>query len=276
MKLPLLALFFIFTLSTAYSQSFYRYEKDPRLSIILGTGLNNYYGELNDGHKFKLRSFNFSAGVQYPLTSRINLRGELMFYKISAADKDAPAESGRQSRNLSFRSNSMDLTFTGVINLLPEYLTWKDQRKLNPYFLAGFGFTYLNPEAEYEGNWYSLRALQTEGISYKNVAPIFPVGLGIKYSLNRNIEFMAECVYRFTTTDYLDDVSTKYISAEELIDPIAIALADRGPEIDVPRVEAGTKRGNPETNDGYLSLNFKMIFKLGEPKPLRRVPMNYY
>lgn len=269
-------LFYLLPYLPVEAQSFYRYEKDARLSVILGTGLNNYYGELNDAHTFKPNNFNLSAGVQYPLTSRINLRGELMFYKLSAADKDAPAESGRQQRNLSFRANTFDFTLTGMINLLPEYLTWKQTRNFNPYLFAGVGFTYINPEAKYEGVWYALRPQQTEGVAYKAVSPVFPVGLGLKYVLNKNVELMAECSYRFTTTDYLDDVSTIYISQEDFHDPIAAALADRGPEVDASRTEAGGMRGNPKLNDGYLTLNFKVAFKIGEQKPLRKIQETFY
>lgn len=276
MRILLSAFLLVTSLPALQAQSFYRYEKDPRISLILGMGLNNYYGELNDGHKFNLSNFNFSAGVQYPLTSRINLRGEMMFYKISGADKNAPIEGGRRQRNLSFRSNTMDLSFTGVFNLLPDYMTWKKQRSFNTYFLAGFGFTYLNPEAEYEGNWYSLRPLKTEGVDYKAIALVLPVGLGIKYNLNRNIELMAECVYRFTTTDYLDDVSTQYVSAETFNDPLAVILADRSPEVGASKAEAGTMRGNPDTNDGFVSVNVKVAFKVGELKPLRKIRDSFY
>lgn len=278
MRYFLIILFLISNLpiQPVQAQSFYRYEKDARLSVILGTGLNNYYGELNDAHQFKLNNFNFSAGIQYPLTSRIDLRGEIMFYKISGADKDAPIESGRPLRNLSFRGNNLDVTFTGVINLLPEYLTWKETRDFNPYLFGGVGFTYLNPEAKYEGVWYSLRPIQTEGVAYKSIAPVFPVGLGLKYNLNKNVALMAECSYRFTITDYLDDVSSTYVTEEDFNDPIAAALADRGPEVGAPRAEAGSMRGNPKLNDGYLTVNFKVSFKIGEQKPLRKIQESFY
>src|SRR5690606_10982072 len=141
----------------------------------------------------------------------------------------------------------------------------------NPYLFAGVGFTYINPEAKYEGVWYALRPLQTEGVAYKSISPVFPVGLGLKYALNKNIELMAECSYRFTTTDYLDDVSATYISSEEFFDPVAAALADRAPEVGGSRSEAGSMRGNQELNDGYLTLNIKLAFKIGEQKPLRKI-----
>ena len=40
---------------------------------------------------------------------------------------------------------------------------------------------------------------------------VFPLELGIKYSLNERINIGFEILHRFTTTDYLDDVSKTYV-----------------------------------------------------------------
>jgi hypothetical protein len=37
-----------------------------------------------------------------------------------------------------------------------------------------------------------------------------PFTFGAKYSINENMNVFAEIGYRFTNTDYLDDVSTTY------------------------------------------------------------------
>jgi hypothetical protein len=37
-----------------------------------------------------------------------------------------------------------------------------------------------------------------------------PFGIGAKYALNEKLNVFAEETYRFTTTDYIDDVSTTY------------------------------------------------------------------
>ena len=63
-------------------------------------------------------------------------------------------------------------------------------------------------------------------------------------------------MYRFTFTDYLDDVSTVYIDPNSFTDPIARELADRRPELGLEPASAGDKRGNPDKNDGYFTQNF--------------------
>ena len=65
---------------------------------------------------------------------------------------------------------------------------------------------------------------ETEGrilIQQKNsigtMAVCIPFRIGLKYSINQNINVFAEVGYRFTTTDYLDDVSTNYAGASAFI-----------------------------------------------------------
>src|SRR5690606_30772725 len=96
-------------------------------------------------------------------------------------------------------------------------------------------------------------------------------GMGIKYQIDMNTTFLAECTYRFSNTDYLDDVSTTYVDKSEASHPVAAILADRRPELGREPAPVGGQRGNPETNDGYIAINFKFIYKLGAPKPVKRI-----
>ena len=66
---------------------------------------------------------------------------------------------------------------------------------------------------------YYLRPLGTEGQGseaypgrkpYNNIAFCIPLGVGFKYNLNPSLNLGFEITYNFTTTDYLDDVSTTY------------------------------------------------------------------
>lgn len=270
-----LLLFFCFcTITSAKSQSFYQWKEDKRLSIIAGLGINNYYGELNDSHDLDPANYNLSIGLQYPLLSQVKLRAETMYYRISASDSKA-SSTYRQARNLSFRGQNIEFSLTSLGYLFPENFYNKPLRAFNPYLLVGIGFTYFNPEAHYNGKWYKLRPLKTEAIAYNQISWVVPIGLGLKYNIDNNMELMLECAYRFTNTDYLDDVSTTYKVHDPSSDPLAAALTDRGPEIGKPALEAGSPRGNPTTNDGYLTLNLKFSYKLGKPKPLRKAPDFY-
>ncbi len=65
---------------------------------------------------------------------------------------------------------------------------------------------------------------------------------------------------RFLFTDHLDDVSTVYQDPSTFTDPIALALADRGPEIGVEPRDAGDVRGNPDRNDNYYIISLKIEY----------------
>ena len=78
--------------------------------------------------------------------------------------------------------------------------------------------------------WYSLRPLHTEGQgmegnktkfqkdgkTYSPVALCFPLGFGLEKAFNSDLGLKIEASYRFTNTDYLDDVSGFYHNRNEI------------------------------------------------------------
>ena len=68
--------------------------------------------------------------------------------------------------------------------------------------------------------------------------------------------------FRYTFTDYLDDVSTQHYDDSKFSTPLAAALADRGPELDYALREEGNVRGNPETNDSYFIFSIRVDYYL--------------
>ena len=41
----------------------------------------------------------------------------------------------------------------------------------------------------------------------------FPIGFGVKYAVTDKVNISFEIAHRFTTTDYIDDVSTTYVGS---------------------------------------------------------------
>ena len=130
--------------------------------------------------------------------------------------------------------------------------------------MGGIGAAFFNPKAELNGNYEELQPLQTEGEDYGKVALVFPAGAGINYRASYEWSFGLEASYRFTTTDYLDDVSTTYIDNASFTNPIARQLADRGPELGAPLREAGDQRGDPDNNDGYFLVQAKVYYHFNQ------------
>ncbi|MBT1688310.1 DUF6089 family protein [Dawidia soli] len=239
--------------AVAEAQSFYAIRKNRNLLVGLGSGTANYYGELvNPGEMGKLKP-NVAVSGEYYLTPRISTRATLTWFQTSGSD--AKANDDRQERNLSFTSSNFELSAVGIINLMPIGTRFYQRPKLNPYGFIGIGLLYFNPKAEYQGKKYALAPLETEGSSYSRLAPVIPMGFGVRVKLDPFFNLLVEGGYRVTFTDHLDDISIRrYPDPATLKSDIARALSDR-------RVEIGTQpsrpteigvRGNPEKNDSYF------------------------
>lgn len=209
------------------------------------------------------------------------LRTEAVWGIVKASDrlleKIKDNSGSRYERNLSFRSSIFEISLVAEIH--PRYFKhFRANEKLpriSPYLLGGIGYFAFNPQTKYDGNWVDLRPLSTEGQGfaeypdrkpYKLMQINFPVGGGIRYKVSPMVNFSAECVYRILNTDYLDDVSTRYIdkslyanyfSGEQL--NMALTLQDRQTEISGGRPAVTNDiRGNPSKNDAFFSFNFKI------------------
>jgi opacity protein-like surface antigen len=165
--------------------------------------------------------------------------------------------------------------------------------RLQPYALVGIGLFHANPWTSYIDR-YSLRRkwievndlrLEGEGVTYSEAVPsfarktkkfqiAFPVGLGLRYDINRELAVGVEYQYRFTMTDRLDLVSSEYptedfyrrnLSPEDA--ELANALADKMYEID-PSVERKpwATRGNKEVRDSYSTFSVMLIYRLNKNK----------
>lgn len=194
-------------------------------------------------------------------------------------DRKGSWEERRSDRNLSFRTPLTELYLAAefyptVFFEYDDYL----EKKLRPYVVAGVGGFKFNPQAELNGQWIDLQPLHTEGQgfpeypdrkNYKLQQICFPVGLGVKYYLTDNFSVGIEAIHRFTQTDYMDDVSTRYIDPvlfDRYLSPdkalLARQLNDRRL---VNQGTIGRRRGDPTQKDGYYSLAFKLNWRLGNP-----------
>ncbi len=252
------------------AQSFYRYQRSGQFNVYGAVGVTKYFGELSNEKKLGDVNPYLTLGTNLPLRNRWSLRPEFTYYRISAADGDLPETDSRHDRNLSFRSDNLELSA-----LITYSLHAKDQRfktsKWRPYLLAGLGLTYINPRAQLDGKWHALPPLETEGIAYKKIHMVVPAGLGVGLQVNELWQLALELSYRLTFTDYLDDVSTLYRDPASFGNSLAAALADRRPQIGLDKAPTGSPRGNSKTNDGYLLFGLKVFHKLPGKGPLRRI-----
>ena len=250
-------------------QSFYKRSYTTQLVLSAGTGTASYSGDLIDDGKYNFRP-SLSAGVRYSFYDRFSVGGDITYFRLAGVDANYPTKA---RRNLSFKSNNVELNGTLRIALFKSSARFYQRRTVNPYIYGGVGLLWFQPRAEYEGKNYNLRSLETEGSRYSPFVLNFPAGLGVKFKLNAFIDITLDGGYRWALTDYLDDVSGEYPDPASFTDPLARALSDRSAEVgtDPPMAQRGLPpfeefqrwpRGWNNQRDGYFILNIRVEYYL--------------
>jgi len=233
-----------------------------------------YLGDLNPKKNFELAQPAAGLLLRYNLSPRFAVK--LNAYMGNVKGDDAISKFN-EKRNLSFKSQVLEFSSQIELNFLP-YVTGHKDYYFSPYIFAGIAAFNFNPKALYEGTWYSLQPLGTEGqgtVAYHERKPYsltalsFPFGIGIKYSASDNVCFGAEWGMRKTNTDYLDDVSTTYadpniLAAENT--PIAAILSDRSKKNPGEPNNTNLQRGNSSNNDWYSFAGVFATFKINKKR----------
>jgi hypothetical protein len=245
-----------------------------RSELGLFGGVSYYVGDLNPSGHFVFSHPGFGLIYRYNISPRFALKINGFYGTLSASDAVSKAN---VERNLSFKSYISDISVQIELNFL-KYITGHDKYFISPYIFTGISLFNFNPKAQYEGTWYALQPLGTEGqgttlpdakprYSLTNVA--IPFGLGLKYSPAKFLCIGLEWGLRKTFTDYIDDVSTVYPD----LDPagtfaaengaIAVALSDRTiHEEGVVVNNEGLQRGNSKTKDWYSFAGLFIQFRI--------------
>jgi len=250
----------------------------------LNLGGSHYIGEIGDPgitedieNPFPLhitpQALRYNVGLfyRYNFTQNIAARFEANWVRVSGADSlsDEPSRIGR---NLSFRTDIIEFSLMGEYAwLVRNDIARRSRIDFRADVHAGIGYILYNPMGQLDGEWFDLRPLATEGIEneYSNGALIVPIGAGFSWTFSKKIRAGMDFSYRFTFTDYIDDVSTDYAYSTELPYVESFAFANRSAEAfqrgnpDLPDpgfYNPGSIRGNPETNDGYFLVQFKVSY----------------
>lgn len=260
-KLYLLAALLMLATVVAEAQSFYTLRRDRSVIATVGLNTSTYYGDLKDNSDIIDAKPSLSIGLMTSVTRSLYVRGEFSWITLSGADSES-SDLGKTARNLSFRSSSYELSVSGVLNLVQHRGRFYQRPNYNLYGFLGIGGMYFNPKAELNGQKYALQPLRTEGVSYSRFTPVIPFGLGGRIKLSPFVNLAIEAGWRKTFSDYIDDVSTVYQDNASIANPIARQLADRRPEIDLPVLPAGRKRGDSSNKDAYMLLTAKIEYYL--------------
>ena len=240
----------------------------------ISVGASQYFGDLNDEYGFKFVRPALGVFGRLHLNPFISLKGALNYTRVGYND-NLSSNPYNVKRNLNFQSDIFEAAIQAEFNFF-RFSTGEIGNRWTPYLTGGVGVFYYNPFTRYDDRRYYLRTLGTEGQNagyedrqYSKFSMCFPIGAGFKYWLRPGLNVGFEIVDRLTLTDYMDDVSTTYIGAQNFpTDPQnpnpAYVLQDRSVEVGTGEAlgRAGKQRGNESTKDQYMMFLFHLSFQL--------------
>lgn len=261
-------LFFLFI---ALSSTFLKAQKGWEAGG--GIGVSHYFGDLNTNFDVTRPGICAAVTARYNFNDRICAKMSATYGNISADDKNS-TNKFEQTRNLNFKSAIVDGSAQLEFNFLP-YNYFDHNQHFSPYLFLGFNVYNFNPKAKYDGKWYNLRPLGTEGQfkgeEYYTTQMGLVYGGGIKVAFNEEWSMNLEISARRLFTDYLDDVSKTYPNMNDLRKsrgPVAVALSDpsiansEGQKLG----QLGRQRGESRINDMYTFLTFSILYYFGDLK----------
>ncbi len=293
----ILMMFTSSSLSAQYFNGANTFWKKQRHSFGFGIGVANFLGELGGrdqvGTDF-IYDLEWSetrptlqANYRYQLGSRVYAKAQFAFGFIGGNDA-LTEEIFRRNRNLHFRSTIYELS----LQMEFEIIQFANNSRYNMssasrahasaiYISLGVGGTRFNPKANFNGDWYALKPLGTEGQQQENgpneyslYTVVLPLGIGYRYEINREWTIGAELVHRVTFTDYMDDVSGDYFDndlitqtqgelAGYFADPsLGYYIDENGGEIPLNSTFTGAQRGDPTDNDAYFLFTINAYYKI--------------
>ena len=251
-----------------------RYDQDHH-EFGITLGISNYYGDLQP-KLFPSYGYMPMAGIVYKyfVNPHLGFRFGASFTRLTAADSLSTIPAN-VDRNLSFTTNLFEIHSVMELNLWPIEIL---KNKVTPYIFGGISAFYFNPYAnDSNGNKTFLRPLSTEGQGlpmypdrkpYSLVNIAFPFGGGMKFFIGKSFFVTAEMGFRYTNTEYLDDVSKSYVNLDTLAaykGQLAKRMSFRGNQLQnvvdpndpnnhnyhYPNPDYGFQRGDPKSNDWF-------------------------
>lgn len=286
-----------------------KYVEHPGWSLGVSVGLSDLWGDVGTqspiDHYVNRKYWDkpcFMGGMfaRYTAHPMFALRASVNYGTLYANDnwninKAEKAESTKDDafqrylRNQDARANVWEGTI--IVEWNPLRMNSESraaQKRMQPYLMAGVGGFHFKPQSsiilDLNGHrkWVNTADLHVEGIQNHSrdraISYLWqvcvPVGLGLKWDLGTDYSLGVEYLYRFTTTDMLDNVSSAYPTPnyfDRHLSPEKAAIAkqiyDKSWEIDpsIERIPWST-RGNKDVLDGYSTLSITFVYKIQSNK----------
>ncbi|MBS1510908.1 MAG: outer membrane beta-barrel protein [Bacteroidetes bacterium] len=273
-KLSVLIILFSVVLVNRAAAQRYDYVQQGEFGITAGAA--HYFGDLNTRAAINRPKPALGIFFRKQFGDYTGLRIAAHYAQLGYSDIYSKNDYQR-TRNLSFNTNVWELSLQGDFNFF-KFIPGDPEHSFTPYVTLGAGVFSFDPYAYLNGQKVFLRPLGTEGQTlgykgrrqYSTMAFCFPLGAGVKYNISEKVNLSFEIAQRFTTTDYLDDVSTTYIGAGRFPTlpngqpSTAALLQDRSYELDPNNVLGveGRQRGYSKQKDQYIIAEVGITFNI--------------
>jgi hypothetical protein len=249
------------------------------IGVFLGSAY--YIGDINPRNHFNGNTPALGLFYRFNYSPRFSFRGGLNACNVSADDSQS-TNSDQLERNLNFKSNIYECYAVSEFNFV-EYLIGSKKFIFSPYVFLGINLFHFNPMGNIAGgSWVELRRLSTEGQKttqnpnqkpYKLTQLGMPFGIGFKLNVANRLALGLEWSPRKTFTDYLDDVSGKYVDPDQLAKEKGSTsgiMSNRSFTKEGLINNTGKLRGNPNTKDWYFYYGVTLSIVLKQkPKECR-------
>lgn len=275
MKFKLLALVVFVSLTTLVNAQDQHNEYVQKGEFGVTLGVAHYFGDLNTRAAINRPKPAIGAFFRKQFGNYVGVRLSAHYAQLGYSDTYSKNEY-QKTRNLSFNTNIWEIALQGDFNFF-KFIPDDPDYAFTPYVTLGVGVFTYDPYAFTNGEKEFLRPLGTEGQlvqymgrkPYNTMAIAIPLGVGIKYNLSEKINFSFEVAHRFTSTDYLDDVSTTYAGEQNFTNAsVAKLLQDRSVEITplTPLGLEGRQRGWSKQRDQYIIAEIGFTYNISSYK----------
>jgi hypothetical protein len=264
-----LIIFFVYTLLSERTAA-------QKLEFGIGVGTSTYWGDLNStdfSTNLKNSGLAVSVSGTAVYSKYLGARVNLAYGRVNGSDSRSN-NLWQRERNLSFYSNILELAALGEF----YFFTYDEESVFIPYLTAGLALFYFDPKTKLNGVDYRLQPLGTEGQGlpgydkpYSLISAAIPMGAGGKFKINDKTYLFVELIARRAFTDYLDDVSTKYVNYNEFLAEgkvITANLANRMHEFrgtnELVNLPTGAQRGGEKVKDYYFFTMMGVQLAMGE------------
>ncbi len=266
-KKLLLILIIIVCKQNLHAQFFDAYKHAGEIGI--SAGVSHYFGDLNPD--INISKPKLSAALHYTkqFNNYIGLKLSANYAFLAYADKYSD-NVFQKYRNLSFNTDVWEVSVNGTFNFF-RFQPGFEGYNFTPYVGLGVGVFSFDPYAYLQNVKYNLQPIGTEGqgsplypnrTPYETYAFCIPITLGYKYAITPSFNIFTELRYRFTNTDYLDDVSTTYAPDAFVPGSSGSLLNDRSYDVGFTIGQKGRQRGNSLAPDAFATFHVGISFNI--------------